>query len=183
MNLREMFTLILVLTLFTVCPAFADGETASTNAFLNGFSDLLEKNFSSSQTFGNPINAGDYVVIPVVCKITGFGFGNKLEGKELVNTGNQQAKSNSQKGRIGLGGGVVLKPIALIFIKNDGEFNVVNLNEGFFSQLGKSMGPAMVKMVKETVKSLLKYKLSKLKKKRPVLRPVKRHKVMKKPKR
>jgi uncharacterized spore protein YtfJ len=149
-------------------PAFAENQTKdAAKDFLNNYSELLEQNFSSSQAFGSPIEAGDYVVIPVVCKITGFGFGTKLKSKNVEGAKEQEGKMQNHEGRLGLGGGAVLKPIALIFVNKSGGFEVVNLNEGFFAQLGKSMAPAMANVVKETIKKLFKYKMKKMQSKKP----------------
>jgi len=122
-----------------------------------GLNDLFKDNFNSSQALGKPVEAGDFVFIPVVIKGAGFGFGSKLKADDKENRKDQNGQfDNKHEDRIGLGGGAFVRPIALIVVKKGGDFQLIKLNEGFMSQLAKSMAPAMCNVIKDSVKNLFK---------------------------
>lgn len=141
------------------------GSTASAQSPLNetveatflGLNELFKDNFNSSQALGKPVEAGDFVFIPVVIKGAGFGFGSKLKADDKENRKDQNGQfDNKHEDRIGLGGGAFVRPIALIVVKKGGDFQLIKLNEGFMSQLAKSMAPAMCNVIKDSVKNLFK---------------------------
>ncbi len=134
---------------------FSSSLYAEEGAELNlmNFGKILAHNFSPSQTLGNPVEVGNYIVIPIVCKGMGFGMGEKQEGKNSSsNKDKDGAKNAIQKDRAGLGGGGFIKPIALIMIdKNKGDYKLIKLNEGIVSQMAKHLVPQMTKMFEKLI--------------------------------
>lgn len=157
-NLRAFYAVLVIFALCTVPAAFSqDGLNETAKTAMLGISKIFTNNFDSSQTLGTPVEAGDYIIIPVVCKFAGFGFGTKLEAKDREAGPVKNGKTeNDQRDRLGLGGGAFVKPVALIFVKKDGEYKVVKLAEGFVSQIAKHMVPAMAKIIKDGVKKMAK---------------------------
>jgi uncharacterized spore protein YtfJ len=127
---------------------------------LMNFGKILAHNFSPSQTLGNPVEVGNYIVIPIVCKGMGFGMGEKQEGKNSSsNKDKDGAKNSIKKDRAGLGGGGFVKPIALIMIdKNKGDYKLIKLNEGIVSQMAKHLIPQMTKMCEKLIDYKMKAK-------------------------
>ncbi|GAB4276762.1 MAG: hypothetical protein Kow0029_19030 [Candidatus Rifleibacteriota bacterium] len=157
-RLRILFILSVVFAFCLSMPAYCEVPiNENAKDLITGLSKMFETNFDSSQTLGKPVEAGDYVIIPVVVKGIGFGFGTKLEGGERE-AGNSDTgkKENNHKDRLGLGGGGFVKPVALIFVKKDGDFKLIKLNQGFLYQFAKNLAPAMAGVVKETIKTLIK---------------------------
>lgn len=158
---------LLVLSLAFFSPAvFAQSplnETVETT--ISGIADLFKDNFNSTQALGTPVEAGDYVFIPVVVKGAGFGFGGKLEANDKESRKEQVGNSeNKHKDRLGLGAGAFVRPIALIVVKKGGNFELIKLNEGFMTSLAQAMGPALIKMAQGTVKQLFKLQQKKARK-------------------
>jgi uncharacterized spore protein YtfJ len=158
--------LFLLMTFIFCCFASIQAKeslTQSTETTLAGLADMFRQNFSSSQALGKPVDAGDYIIIPVVCRVAGFGFGTKLEGFEKEKGIPTDGKvENKQKDRIGIGGGCITRPVALIFVKKGGDFQVVKVNEGFFTELAKRMVPAMMGMIKDVARKMMKMHRKKL---------------------
>lgn len=149
---------VVLLLVALALPGYAQSQLNENVATsLQGIAGLFKDNFNSSQTLGEPVEAGDYVIIPVVVKAAGFGFGTKLEALDSEKHKDQLGKSeNKHKDRFGLGGGIFVRPVALIVIKKGGDFQLIKLNEGFMNTLAKKLAPAMAKMMKETILSLVK---------------------------
>lgn len=121
---------------------------------MNGISDLFMKNLATSETLGKPFEAGDYTIIPVVCKGIGFGLGTKLDDATKVGPQPAGKVDSKEQDRLGLGAGGFVKPVALIMINKNGEFKVVKLCEGMFAQLAKYMLPAIGTLVRQTIVTL-----------------------------
>ncbi|MGM0598933.1 MAG: GerW family sporulation protein [Candidatus Rifleibacteriota bacterium] len=155
----------MVFTAFPSCYAEEDADKMMAASTLVGLSKLFSDNFSSSESLGRPVSAGEYVIIPVVCKVAGFGFGAKSEDKENEKgTSKTNKKDEKEEQRFGLGSGFMLKPVALIIIKQGGNFEIVKLNPGFFGQLAKHMSLAMTNTIKDSLQKLIKMKTMKMKK-------------------
>ncbi|MFZ5952036.1 MAG: GerW family sporulation protein [Candidatus Rifleibacteriota bacterium] len=153
------FVLAIVIALISPAVNAQTPLNETVESALTGIADIFKDNFNSSQTLGKPVEAGDYVIIPVVIKGAGFGFGTKLEGKGVENKKETAGMmENKHEDRIGLGGGAFVRPIALIVVKKGGDFQLIKLNEGFMSSLAKHMAPAICNMMKATVKKLFKMK-------------------------
>lgn len=162
---RSLFLVLTMALIFVNCGASAQSplnETVDTT--ITGIADLFKNNFSSSQALGKPVEAGDFVFIPVVVKCAGFGFGTKLEAKDSEKRKDQVGNlENKHEDRIGLGAGAFVRPVALIVVKKGGDFQLIKLNEGFMTTLAKNMAPAMANVIKETIKNLFKMRAKKAK--------------------
>ena len=80
MNKAYFVPVFCILFLFCLsCSCIAAELAETTDVALRNISDVLSKNLNSSQTFGKPVYAGDYIVIPVIAKGVIFGYGSKLE--------------------------------------------------------------------------------------------------------
>lgn len=121
---------------------------------MSGISDLFMKNLTTTETLGKPFEAGDYTIIPVVCKGIGFGLGTKLDDDTKVGPQPEGKVNSKEQDRLGLGAGGFVKPVALIMINKNGEFKVVKLCEGMFAQLAKYMLPAIGTLVRKTIVTL-----------------------------
>lgn len=169
-----LMVLGLIFTTFSTGYAEENSNDMMAASTLVGLSKLFSDNFSASETLGKPVSAGEYVIIPVVCKVAGFGFGGKSEDKEEEKgTSKTTRKGDKEENRFGLGSGFMLKPVALIIVRQGGDFEIVKLNPGFFGQLAKHMSKAMSGMFKNTLIKLFKMrkenkkaKINQLRKKR-----------------
>ena len=142
-----------VLMLFVTSASFAVDIAETTDVALENISEVLSKNLNSSQTFGKPVYAGDYIVIPVISKCVVFGYGSKLEdfGQKYKSIEKTKKAEKKAKDRITLGAAGVSRPVALIFISKSGDFKVVKMNEGIASQLAKYIVPQIPNFIKEAI--------------------------------
>lgn len=141
------------LFLFMSSAVFAAGLVETTSVAMENMANILSQNLNSSQTFGNPIHAGDYIVIPVIAKGVIFGLGSKIEdaGQNYKDADDTNKSGKKEKNHISLGAAGFSRPVALIFISKTGDFKVVKMNEGVVAQLAKYIVPQIPKFVKEVI--------------------------------
>lgn len=148
------------LLLLGCCGAFAQESIADIALdSMSGISDVFIKNMNNAQTLGKPVEAGEFIIIPVLCKGIGFGLGTKLDDGKKVGPAPMGKVDSKNQDRLGLGGGAFLKPVALIMINKKGEFKVVRLCEGIFAQLAKYMLPAIGTLVRKTIVTISREKM------------------------
>lgn len=170
-----LMVLGLIFTTFSAVYAGDEADDMMAASTLVGLSKLFSDNFSASETLGKPVSAGEYVIIPVVCKVAGFGFGGKSEDKEQAKVSSKKSnKGDKEEQRFGLGSGFMLKPVALIIVKQGGNFEIVKLDPGFFAQLAKHMSKSMSGMLKNVLVKLFKMRKEKRKEKMRKLKRKKR---------
>ena len=131
--------LVLVLMMFLCAPmAMAQSKLAMDE--VGEALGFLGKNFSGnlgpSQVLGKPLQVGEVTIIPVVVKCLGFGMGAKLESLDEAKKSPKAGKDTSrEKNRIGLGGGGMTRPIALLMIYPDGKYQVIDLHKNALAQM------------------------------------------------
>ena len=80
---------------------------------IEALGDQLEKFISTRTVFGNPMVAGKVTLIPIQSVSFGFGSGSgQNKGEKDLNAG------------AGSGGGAVLRPLAIVAVKDDGDVQV-----------------------------------------------------------
>ncbi len=160
--IRKIFSVVVLVSLIGVFSVNA-GEMGSTSVTLDPTLDKLGQvltwNLDPSTCLGTPVNVGDMTIIPVVSKGFGFGLGGgslfQAEGGSKERSSHEQNKD--RKG-MGLGGGGVVRTVAIIVLKKDGTFQLHRLQESFLAQVFKSITP-MVQNIMEKVFQMKKLKM------------------------
>ena len=95
--------------------------------------DIVQALLSQIQTIarsetvvGDPINAGDTIIVPVSHVAIGFGVGaGEMDGEFPT-----QSSSKGQLGASATGGGVSIDPVAFIVVTKDGRAQLLPLKGG-----------------------------------------------------
>jgi uncharacterized spore protein YtfJ len=146
-------TVLVLLVVCAVAPVWAQGAPAANPEEpedfvqgLRGLNQLLGSSLSSNQVLGQPVQVGEVTFIPVVIKALGFGIGQNLGAQEQLGRGKEgEHEKNESKGRIGLGGGGMVRPVAILMVHKDGTFRLINLRQNFLAEVVKQIIPMVTK--------------------------------------
>ena len=110
---------------------------------IEALGDQLEKFISTRTVFGNPMVAGKVTLIPIQSVSFGFGSGSgQNKGEKDLNAG------------AGSGGGAVLRPLAIVAVKDDGDvvftFEGRGIADSFIERLPEMIHLVNLLMPKKT---------------------------------